>query len=141
MIAVEIALKATNPNPVSQLRAEATAEQFRQQQHLLTERESGVNVRTVVAFNQVDHDQPQLVQRLGMGMGMGMGLAADAAALVGNSSAVNSFAGSATSSVAGSAEGIRVLTGGFAVRERQPLILSFCRQHRFVASACADCGC
>lgn len=137
MIAVEIALKATNPNPVSQLRAEATAEQFRQQQHLLTERESGVNVRSVVAFNQVDHDQPQLVQR----PGMGMGLAADAAALVGNSSAVNSFAGSAASSVAGSAEGIRVLTGGFAVREMQPLILSLCRQHRFVASACADCGC
>jgi len=136
MIAVDIALTTTNLNPVSQLRAEATAEHFRQQQHLLTQRESGVNLRSVVAFNQVDHDQPQLVQPLGMGMG----LAADAAALVG-SSAANSFAGSVAGSVVGSVEGIGVLTGGFAVSEMQPLILSLCRQHRFVVSACADFGC
>ena len=71
VVAVEVALAVANPDPVRHQAREPCAEQPRQLQHLLAERQRRINLRPVVARDQVLNDQLQLVQRLRVGLAAG----------------------------------------------------------------------
>ena len=71
VVAVEIALAVANPDPVGHQGREAITKQARQQHNLVAERQAGIDLLAVIAFDQVRHDQVQLLVRPGMGLTAG----------------------------------------------------------------------
>ena len=71
VVAVEVALAVANTDPVGDQCCEPSAEQARQLHHLLSKGQLWINLALVVARDQVLHDHPQLVHRLGVGVAAG----------------------------------------------------------------------